>query len=142
MLIDHVSNRITTPTLLHHREDAVEMFDVAVIGAGMAGITAARDLSKNGFSVVLLEARDRVGGRTYVKKALGDIIELGGAYVHWTQPHVWHELQMHAIGLLPPLSTSNAYWLADGKMHCGTEEEYYEASVPQWHNSLPTPAGS
>jgi monoamine oxidase len=111
-------------------EDIMEKFDVAVIGAGMAGITAARDLSKKGFSVALLEARDRVGGRTYLEKALGGDIELGGAYVHWTQPHVWHELQKHAMGLLPPLPTSKAYWLADGKIHTGTEEEYYEVLSP------------
>ncbi|KAJ5249844.1 hypothetical protein N7489_000254 [Penicillium chrysogenum] len=108
----------------------MEKFDIAVIGAGMAGITAARDLSKKGFSVVLLEARDRIGGRTYLQKVLGDDIELGGAYVHWTQPHVWHELQKHDIGLLPPLPSSKAYWLADGKMHSGTEEEYYEVLSP------------
>ncbi|GIJ87054.1 hypothetical protein Asppvi_005956 [Aspergillus pseudoviridinutans] len=108
----------------------MEIFDVAVIGAGMAGITAARDLSMKGFSVVLLEARDRVGGRTYLEQALGDSIELGGAYVHWTQPHVWHELQKHGIGILPPLSTSKAYWLADGNMHSGTEQEYYDVLDP------------
>ncbi|KAJ6148541.1 hypothetical protein N7497_010523 [Penicillium chrysogenum] len=108
----------------------MEKFDIAVIGAGMAGITAARDLSKKGFPVVLLEARDRIGGRTYLQKVLGDDIELGGAYVHWTQPHVWHELQKHDIGLLPPLPSSKAYWLADGKMHSGTEEEYYEVLSP------------
>jgi monoamine oxidase len=108
----------------------MEKFDVAVIGAGMAGITAARDLSQKGFSVLLLEARDRPGGRTYLEKALGDEIELGGAYVHWTQPHVWHELQKHGISLLPPLPASKAYWLADGTVHAGTEEQYYEAVGP------------
>lgn len=108
----------------------MEKFDVAVIGAGMAGITAARDLSKKGLSVVVLEARDRVGGRTYLEKGLGDEIELGGAYVHWTQPHVWHELQKHGISLLPPLTATKAYWLADGSVHSGTEEEYYETLGP------------
>lgn len=39
-------------------------YDVAVIGAGMAGLTAARDLAAKGYSVVLVEARDRIGGRT------------------------------------------------------------------------------
>jgi monoamine oxidase len=108
----------------------MEEFDVAVIGAGMAGITAARDLSKKGLSVVVLEARDRIGGRTYLEKGLGDEIELGGAYVHWTQPHVWHELQKHGISLLPPLTATKAYWLADGSVHSGTEEEYYKALGP------------
>lgn len=108
----------------------MEEFDVAVIGAGMAGITAARDLSNKGLSVVVFEARDRIGGRTYLEKGLGDKIELGGAYVHWTQPHVWHELQKHGISLLPPLAANKAYWLADGSVRSGTEEEYYKALGP------------
>ena len=66
-----------------------DTFDVAVIGAGMAGIVAARDISQKGHSVVLLEARDRVGGRTYTKTVFGEPLEMGGAYVDWTQPAVW-----------------------------------------------------
>ncbi len=73
--------------------------DVVVIGAGFAGVTAARDLSLAGRSVVLLEARDRVGGRTYTGEAFGRRVEFGGTYVHWTQPHVWRELQRHGIPL-------------------------------------------
>ena len=38
--------------------------DVVVIGAGLAGLTAASELSGMGFDVVVLEGRDRVGGRT------------------------------------------------------------------------------
>ncbi|MGY8990948.1 MAG: FAD-dependent oxidoreductase, partial [Rhodospirillales bacterium] len=39
------------------------MLDVIIIGAGMAGITAARELTRAGRSVAILEARDRIGGR-------------------------------------------------------------------------------
>ena len=42
--------------------------DVVVIGGGFAGITAARDLKHRGFNVLLLEARDRLGGRTWFKR--------------------------------------------------------------------------
>ena len=41
------------------------MFDVIVIGGGFAGVTAARELSVAGKAVELLEARDRLGGRTW-----------------------------------------------------------------------------
>ena len=56
--------------------------DVAVIGGGFAGITAARDLQKRGFKVLLLEARDRLGGRTWHKQVNGFAVELGGTWIH------------------------------------------------------------
>jgi monoamine oxidase len=101
--------------------------DVVVIGAGFAGAAAARDLGNEGRSVILLEARDRVGGRTYTGDAFGRQVEFGGAYVHWTQPHVWRELQHHNIPLSPPLGIDKVYWLADGVVHSGTEDDYNRA---------------
>ena len=54
------------------------MPDVIVIGGGFAGVTAAREASLRGRSVVLLEARDRLGGRTWTTAWAGTTIELGG----------------------------------------------------------------
>ncbi|OGM46602.1 amine oxidase [Aspergillus bombycis] len=107
-----------------------DFFDVAVIGAGMAGILAARDLSQKGHSVVLLEGRDRVGGRTFTTEAFGTELELGGTYVHWTHPTIWHELQRHGIPIFAPLNAEKAYWLADDDVHWGTMNDYYEAVNP------------
>lgn len=58
------------------------MFDVAVIGGGFAGVAAARDLTDQGHTVVLLEARDRLGGRTWAQKFEGTsaTIEYGGQW--------------------------------------------------------------
>jgi monoamine oxidase len=63
--------------------------DVVVIGAGLAGLTAARTLTAAGQSVVVLEARGRVGGRT-LNHDLGDgqVVEAGGQFVGPTQNHI------------------------------------------------------
>jgi monoamine oxidase len=58
-------------------------YDVLVIGGGFAGVTAARDLADEGHRVLLLEARDRLGGRTFYGRfePLGIDLEFGGTYV-------------------------------------------------------------
>ena len=57
--------------------------DVIVIGAGFAGATAARELAGSGRSVLVLEARDRVGGRTWYKQDALDglALEMGGTWI-------------------------------------------------------------
>jgi polyamine oxidase len=55
---------------------------VVVIGAGMAGLAAAVSLRKHGFSVVVLEARNRIGGRMRTERSLGCAVDLGASWVH------------------------------------------------------------
>lgn len=79
-------------------DDLRPEYDVVVIGAGFAGLTAARDLSSAGKTVLLVEARDRIGGRTWTARGQGDaMFEMGGAWVHWSQPHVFAELQRYGL---------------------------------------------
>jgi len=63
-------------------------FDVAIVGAGAAGLSAARELCENGRTVVVLEARDRIGGRIYTLEdpRCPAPIELGAEFIHGT-PH-------------------------------------------------------
>jgi monoamine oxidase len=63
-------------------------YDVVVIGAGFAGLTAARELMKNGYDVVVLEGRDRVGGRSSTTTLAGIPVDLGGTFVGPTQDAV------------------------------------------------------
>lgn len=84
--------------------------DVLVIGAGFAGITAARELGNAGKDVIVLEARDRIGGRTWLEERMGKPLELGGTWVHWTQPYVWAEMTRYGIGTVQSPLPSKAWW--------------------------------
>ncbi|HTB61451.1 MAG TPA: NAD(P)/FAD-dependent oxidoreductase [Polyangia bacterium] len=68
--------------------------DVIVIGAGVAGLTAARELARQGLSVTVVEARDRVGGRVYtVRDFCGHPVEGGAEFVHAADAETWPEIR-------------------------------------------------
>jgi monoamine oxidase len=62
--------------------------DVVVVGAGFAGLTAARSLTGLGYDVTVLEGRDRVGGRSHTTTIAGVPVDLGGTFVGPTQTEV------------------------------------------------------
>ena len=55
---------------------------VLVVGAGMAGLAAARRLADGGVDVTVLEARDRIGGRVWTHRGLGGPVDLGASWIH------------------------------------------------------------
>jgi monoamine oxidase len=70
---------------------SAQRWDVLVVGAGAAGLAAAKDLSDAGRRVLVLEARRRIGGRVHTQRLRGDSlpIELGAEFVHGRQPEVF-----------------------------------------------------
>lgn len=79
----------------HAKENRI--YDAIIIGAGFSGLITARELSHRGFSVLMIEARDRIGGRTMATQHDGQTYEMGGTWVHWSQPHVWNEMIRYGL---------------------------------------------
>ncbi|WP_442544210.1 flavin monoamine oxidase family protein [Arthrobacter sp. KN11-1C] len=100
--------------------------DVVIVGAGPSGLTAARELKKAGLSVAVLEARDRVGGRTWTDTVDGAMLEIGG---QWVSPD-----QTALMGLLDELGLKMYSRYRDGESVYlapdGTRTRYTGASFP------------
>lgn len=72
-------------------------YDVVVIGAGYCGLTAARNAAIEGLKVLLLEGRDRIGGRSWSSNLGGYPFEMGGTWVHWGQSNTWREVMRYEM---------------------------------------------
>lgn len=110
------------------RKPGRDVYDVIVIGAGFAGLAASRDLAKSGLSVLLLEARNRIGGRTFTSAYQGKKIELGGTWIHWSQPHVWNEITRYGLGIeeSPGAAAETVSWVTGGKLRHGKAGAVWE----------------
>ena len=97
--------------------------DVIVIGGGFAGVTAARDAAQRGRSVLLLEARERLGGRTWTAAWEGVPIEYGGGWVHWHQPHTWSEITRAGLAVALSDDADEASWFVGPLRRTGTVAE-------------------
>ena len=84
--------------------------DVVVVGGGMTGLVAARELRFAGFSCALVDARDRLGGRILSRFQFGAVRDVGATFVHWAQPHVWAELARYRLPVTtrPPIESTIA----------------------------------
>ena len=83
--------------------------DVIILGAGAAGMSAALELSRAGLNVIILEARNRLGGRMFTLRdpALNVPIELGAEFVHGRPPEIWDLLRQAKIG---PTEVTGTDW--------------------------------
>ena len=100
--------------------------DVIVVGGGLAGLTAARELGRRGRSVLLLEARERLGGRVWVSPFAGVDVEMGGAFVHWSQPHLWAEVTRYGLGIVELPETDRALLRRDDGIEELDEKAFLE----------------
>src|SRR5581483_1150183 len=121
-------------------------YDVIVVGGGFAGVTVARECALRGRSVLLLEARDRLGGRTWTADWEGSRIEYGGAWVHWHQPHTFSELTRAGLHVQLSDDAQRAGWYVGQQRFSGTIEERDAIARRGWdrfvdgvHEALPQP---
>jgi monoamine oxidase len=100
--------------------------DVVVVGAGLAGLAAARAMSAAGASVVVLEARDRVGGRT-LNHDLGEgkVVEVGGQWIGPTQD------RLAALARELSVETFPTYARGHNLLEYGGDVRRYRGTIPR-----------
>ena len=91
----------------------IDMPDVLILGAGVAGLSAALDLARAGLGVEIIEARDRIGGRVFTQHdpTLKHPVELGAEFVHGMPPGIWLPAQQHKLEMIE----------VDGDLWCALE---------------------
>jgi monoamine oxidase len=99
-----------------------------------------------GRSVLLLEARDRLGGRTWTADWRGVTIDYGGAWVHWHQPHTWSEITRAGIEVVLSDESEVAAWYVNGDRRSASADERDAIAQRGWdrfvdgvRDALPNP---
>ncbi|CAN5670790.1 flavin monoamine oxidase family protein [soil metagenome] len=110
-------------------------YDVAVLGGGFAGAAASRHLTQAGLRVIVIEARDRLGGRMWSEFDVhdGHTVEWGGAFMidRPTYPLTWHEIDEAQLALeWGNTQPTQLIWLSEGERRTGP--------VPVPLNELPS----
>jgi monoamine oxidase len=104
-----------------------EVFDAAVVGAGYAGLATARKLTDERRSTVVLEARDRVGGRTHTIEEAGAIVDLGGQWIGPGQGHIYELATETGVDVFPQWTDGEDVVLEGGRPRRVRGEEGYDA---------------
>ncbi len=124
--------------------------DVIIVGAGAAGLAAARDLGKAGLSVIVLEARSRVGGRIFTQRDPDSTlpIELGAEFIHGKSNEIFAIVKEAHLDVEEvtgrhwfvddgKLSGSGEFWSAVEKVLAKMRDDVSDCSFEDFLRSLP-----
>jgi monoamine oxidase len=75
--------------------------------------------------VVVVEARDPLGGRTFTGKFRTHTTEFGVTWIHWAQPHVWAAVTRYGLDIVetPINAVQRVSWISGGKLHNASVDE-------------------
>jgi monoamine oxidase len=114
----------------HHRKRSGATKRVIIVGAGIAGIAAARVLKEAGHEVVIIEARDRIGGRIWTDYSLGTPIDMGASWIHHSKTNPLTEIvAQHRLGVKTTDYANYYLFDADGRPLPETDRESHFATA-------------
>ncbi|GAA1221774.1 NAD(P)/FAD-dependent oxidoreductase [Rhodoglobus aureus] len=125
-------------------------FDTIVVGAGVSGLTAARFLAQAGHSVVVLEARDRIGGRTWTERSDGIISDRGASWIHGIDDNPLTDVVRgfgmrtveFTVGSYQPDGRPIAYYSPTGERLSDAEIQEFADDVRAFDRHLATTVGA
>jgi monoamine oxidase len=111
-------------------------YDIAIVGAGLAGAAAAWKLTQGGRSVIVLEARDRIGGRALTRSfaAGGELLEFGGSWITPWQQRIRYYADLMGIALRPRLPIIEHRWHDGATLRIGSP--CAEADLPAFERAM------
>jgi monoamine oxidase len=106
-------------------EGASTSVDVVIVGAGFSGLTAAHQLVDQGMSVLVLEGRDRVGGRVFTGEVAGVKVDLGGTWVSYRHTAICEVAEQVGCTLVPQFTEGRSVLWLLGK------RSTYKGTIPK-----------
>lgn len=112
-------------------------FDAVVVGAGLSGLSAARELERAGLEVCVIEARDRPGGRTEVTEIAGVVVDLGGEWVDAAHAEIRELAEELGLRLVPSnRDKERGRWFVGGVLTEGMPLSERDAAVYERFNAV------